>query len=497
MIPRLALGDLRERVRRPSYALTLLGAATLAYLAVPAADGHWTVVDAGGHRGVYDMAYVGAVVALGGALWLALGGFYVVRGAVARDRSTGVGEVLAVTPLRSLGYLSGKFLSNVAVLLSMVAVLVGVALVMWWTRGEDTAVDPVGLVLPFLVVTVPVVVAVAAVALVFDTVPGLRGGFADVLWIPVWMAVVLGGQSSRAPFGGIGVQTLADPFGAGMARAGIEAEGEFSLGFTRVDEPLVPVPWEGLALDGAFLTERLLIVAGAVVLVSVSAAWFRVRSTQPVPRVRAGARPGLRAARAFRLPAPRGLVWAELRILFAGVSVWWWLGAVVLGAAGLWLPVEAVRAVVLPACWIWPVLVWARVSTARVGTGVEALLAAYPGPVRRHVAGWAAGVLLAVLSGAGPLVRLAAAGDTAAVAAWCAGAVFVPALAAALGTLGRTPTLFRVLYPMLWYLAVNGIAAADFMGMTGEGPAAVLVAAVAGVLLAMALLAGQARRLSA
>lgn len=495
MIPRLALGDLRERVRRPSYALTLLGAAMLAYLAVPAADGHWTVVDAGGYRGVHDMAYVGAVVALGGALWLALGGFYVVRGAVARDRSTGVGGVLAVTPLRSLGYLAGKLLSNVAVLLTMVAVLVAVALVMWWTRGEDTAVDPVGLLLPFLVITVPVVVAVAAVALLFDTVPGLRGGFANILWIPVWAIVVLGSQSSGAPFGGIGVQTLADPFRAGMERAGTAVEGEFSLGFTRVDEPLVPVPWEGLAVDGAFLTERLLIAAGAVVLALVPAAWFRVRgTTRSVPHRRAGAVPGVRAV---RVPVPRGLVAAELWILLSGVSVWWWLGAVALGAAGLLLPVEAVRAVVLPACWIWPVLVWARVSTVQVGTGVEALLAAYPGPVRRQLAGWAAGVLLAVLFGAGPLVRLAAAGDTASVAAWCAGAVFVPALAAALGALSRTPTLFQALYPMLWYLAVNGIAAADLMGMTGRGPAAAPVVAVGALLLAVALFAGQARRLSA
>ncbi|PDP86982.1 hypothetical protein CQJ94_14295 [Glycomyces fuscus] len=495
MIPRLALGDLRERVRRPSYAVTLLGSAVLAYLAVPAADGHWTVVDAGGYRGVYDMAYVGAAVALGGALWLALGGFYVARGSVARDRSTGVGGVLAATPLRPPAYLAGKLLSNVAVLLSMVAVLVAVALVMWWTRGEDTAVDPVGLLVPFLVVTVPVVVAVAAAALLFDTVPGLGGGLGDILWIPVWTVVALGGQSSRAPFGGIGVQTLADPFAASMERAGIAVEGEFSLGFTKVEEPLTPIPWEGLAVDGAFLAERLLIVAAAVALALLPAVWLRVRGTRSAPWSGTREVPGARTVRALRALVPRDLVSAEFRILVSGVSVWWWLGSAVLGAAGLLLPVEAVRAVVLPACWIWPALVWARVWTVQVGTGVEALLAAYPRPARRQLAGWAAGVLLAVVSGAGPLVRLAAAGDTAAVAAWCAGAVFVPALAAALGALGRTPTLFQVLYPMLWYLAVNGVAAADPMGMTGTGPGPVPVVAAGVLLLAVALLAGQARRL--
>lgn len=86
--PAVAVG-LRTRLRRPSYAATLLASAGPAYLAVPAADGHWTVIDADGSRGDYDTAYVGAVVALAGALWLALGGFYAVRGAYWPPRRCG------------------------------------------------------------------------------------------------------------------------------------------------------------------------------------------------------------------------------------------------------------------------------------------------------------------------------------------------------------------------------------------------------------------------
>lgn len=40
------------------------------------------------------------------------------------------------------------------------------------------------------------------------------------------------------------------------------------------------------------------------------------------------------------------------------------------------------------------------------------------------------------------------------------GAAFIPAPAALLGTTGRTPTLFQVLSPVLWYTAANGIEAA-------------------------------------
>ena len=66
-------------------------------------------MNAGGYRGVYNSAYAGTVTALAGALWLMIGGFYVVRGAITRDQQTGVGQILAATPLRSAGYLAGKF----------------------------------------------------------------------------------------------------------------------------------------------------------------------------------------------------------------------------------------------------------------------------------------------------------------------------------------------------------------------------------------------------
>ncbi|WP_017540759.1 hypothetical protein [Nocardiopsis halophila] len=484
MILRLAAGDLRARVRRPSYAATLLASAGLAYLAVPAADGHWTVIDAGGYRGVYDMAYVGAVVALAGALWLALGGFYAVRGAVARDRTTGTGRVLAAAPLRAPSYLAAKFLSSLAVLASMVAALVGVALVMWWARGEDTAVDPAGLLLPFLVVTLPVMAAVAAAALLFDTVPGLRGGLGNLAWIPLWGAFVFMGNSGNEAFAGIGTRAFASSFGSGAERVDA-VTGEFSLGFTYVERPLTPMPWNGLDLGGGFLADRLALAAGAVAAVLLCALWFRLSATDPSRGPRTAPR---RSGRAWTadpaalLPPPRTLVGAELRILVSGVSAWWWLGAAGLLLAGLAVPAEAGRAL-LPVCWIWPVLLWAKIGTSAIASGVEGLMEAYPRPVARILAGWAAGVGLAALTGAGPLVRSVVEGDLPGVAAWCAGAAFIPALAALLGTTGRTPTLFQVLYPVLWYMAVNGIEAADFMGTHTPGPTSSVATAGAAALL--------------
>jgi hypothetical protein len=50
-------------------------------------------------------------------------GFYLVKGSVARDRETGVGQIMATTPLTRPLYTLGKWISNFAVLMLMVVIL--------------------------------------------------------------------------------------------------------------------------------------------------------------------------------------------------------------------------------------------------------------------------------------------------------------------------------------------------------------------------------------
>lgn len=162
---RLAAADFWDRVRRPAYAAILCAAVVLGYLATPGKDAGWVVMQIGRYRGEYNSAYIGMVVALAGAVWLCLGGFYVVRNAISRDESTGVGRLLAATPISNATYLLAKFLSSVLVLASMLGVLVVTAVVMQLARGEVLAIDPVELLKPFVLIALPLMVFTAAAAL--------------------------------------------------------------------------------------------------------------------------------------------------------------------------------------------------------------------------------------------------------------------------------------------------------------------------------------------
>ncbi|WP_018252699.1 ABC transporter permease [Salinispora mooreana] len=530
----LAVADFKDRVRRPAYAVILLAAVGLGYVAAPASDARWAVMYIGHHRGEYNSAYIGTLIALTSALWLTLGGFYVVRNAISRDESTGVGQLLAATPLRSVDYLLGKFLSSCLTLTSMVGVLAITAMVLQVARGEDRSIDPIALLTPFVVIAIPLVAFTAAMALLFESVPLLRSGLGNILWFFVWLVVAIGGQSPGAPLSGIGVHAVAESMARAMANQGIDnSEGGFSLGLVYLDNPLRTFTWDGLDLTAGYLGGRLSMIVLAMLLAVVPALWFArfdpSRGHGPVPGnavdpvgpavegpdlpmavvPSAAGRPATTTAAASVaiLPAkgvrrPGGylrLLTGEFRILIQGVSRWWWLGALLITVLGLTLPFDGVILAILPLSWVWPMLVWSRLGTQRYEYGVDAILGAYPWARRRLLAEWAAGVVLTALVGIAPAIRMLAAADAPGLAAWAAGALFIPSLALALGVLSRTHRLFQAIFVMWWYAAINDIAFLDFMGTARvdgvpAGPSPALFVGAAVVLVGLALVVGSARR---
>jgi len=514
----LAIADFRERTRRPAYLVTLAAAVGLGYLALPPATSLWVIMDAGGYRGSYNSAYVGTVSALAGTLWLMLGGFYVVRGAIVRDQRTRVGQILATTPLTTVDYLTGKLVSNLLVLASMTGVLAVTALVLQAVRGESTAVDPVALLLPFVLVTLPVMAVTSAAAVLFETVPVLRSGVGNVCWFFLWMVVATAG--SGVPLGGLG--EVAASMRRAMAAQGLPGAAEFSVGLTRVDHPLRVFTWHGLDPSGGFVVSRLVLVVVAVGLAVLPALWFGrfdPARTRPRPGPGGAAGPAVPAPGTLPEPVavaaphrPRALAYrplssgrarprlafwrllsGEFRILARGAPGWWWLVVAVLNAAclvvptGLAEPGDDVATVLLAVAWLWPVLVWSRLGTQRHENGLETLLGAYPARYRQVLAEWSAGVVLTAVTGLGPAVRMVVASDTPRVAAWAAGLLFIPSLALALGTVTRSHRLFQVAHVAMWYAAVNQVAAVDYLGvvLVDDRPAGPPPPVTAGVSLAL------------
>ena len=122
---------------------------------------------------------------------------------------------------------------------------------------------------------------------------------------------------------------------------------------------------------------------------------------------------------------------------------------------------------------------------------------AAPRPLLRQLpANWAAGVVVGLAATAPAVLRLLWQGETGWVGPLAA-ALFVPALALALGSSSGTPRLFEVAYLVLWYVGpLNGVAPLDFLGASGEGAqlgVPLVFAALAGPLLLLAMVARRGR----
>ncbi|MEV7597973.1 hypothetical protein AB0O91_11400 [Kitasatospora sp. NPDC089797] len=521
----LALADFRERRRRPGYLVVLLGTLALGLLAAPVGDSRWEVFQVTDLHGRYTSGYVGTVTALGGAVWLSLAGFGIVRGGIGRDERSGVGALLAATPLSRTGYLAGKFAGNLLLFGSMLLALAGTALAVQLVKGDSARVDVVRLLLPYVLITLPLLAAVAGCAVLFDTVPGLRGGPGAGVWFVVWLVLVLGAQTGGGP-DLLGLRRITASIRELLAADGRPVGGvEFGVGLTADNRVLGSFDWPGLGPGEAAgpAATGVLLVGAAVGIALLGGLWFRrfdgspgrggARGPGPGGTGRPGHPAGSGGGAAVppsepagfaldpaRLTAPRpgrggfDTLLGEVRILVRGQR-FWWAGAAALAVAAASVAPDGPRHAVLPFAMLWPVALWSRMGHRADGGSIDHLLAACPSPLRRGLAGLLAGIVPALAAAGAPALRLAAAGQSRAALGAVAGALLVPALALLCGSLSRGPRLFQSLYPVLWYGMVTHVAGLDFPGVSGgRAPAPVAVAGLAAALAAAALALDAIRR---
>ncbi|MEY2562810.1 MAG: hypothetical protein QOH88_1003 [Verrucomicrobiota bacterium] len=495
----LARADFLQRTRSYGFLITLGLMLYVAYIFVPPNHSSYATMTISGHRGLYNSAYLGSLMALLISPWLSLAGFYLVKNAVARDIQTGVGQILAATTLTKAHYTVGKAISNFAVLAVMVAVMGVAAVAMQLVRQEDASLHLGQIFTPLVVITLPLAAVVGSLAILFEAIPWLRGGLGNVVYFFVWIAAL----STRLASGG-GLHSQAnDLFGLGiiMPSLGTACEAAFpgsTLGKASFNMginiktgghfwDLTTFRWEGLAWTREIIMGRLWWLGLALGLALLAAAFFRrfdparegskqrpnKAGPVPEPLVEERVSPQTHSATLHPLARPRRfsfvfMVLAELRLALHGVSLWWYLVAAGLVAAGLFTPLFVSRGFLI-AAWIWPLLIWSAMGTREKRLRTDQIVFSTAHPLRRQLpACWLAGVIITAMIGGGTGARLLMAGDQLGLLAWTAGALFIPTMALALGVWSGSSKLFEVLYLFLWYLGpANHLGFLDFMGVTG------------------------------
>jgi hypothetical protein len=473
-IPRVvcasAQADFLERIRRYSFLFTLGLALYFGYLAAVGK----LMLRVGEFRGIYNSAWIGALLAMVGSSFISLAGFYFVKNTIQRDRETRVGEILASTPLSKFLYILGKFLSNFAVLSLMILVLALSAIVMQLVRAEDLHIHLWKLFAPLLLLAIPAMAVIAALAVTFETIPFLRGGFGNVAYFFLWTAMLAAPVATRSlTFDLSGLSIMRESM---IAASGLPLDNtgfSFSLEVGAMRAPAPTFRWEGISWTSDILLSRVALFAVALGLLFVASFLFdrfdparRYRSSavSPLPAVAAPARTSsaVTASPVRTLtPLPRSaahsrffaILAAEIRLLLKGQQWWWYLVAVGFIIACAAVPDPSARGMLLGCAWIWPILLWSSMGIREVQHQTHQLLFSAPHPISRQLpAVWLAGFVVAILTGSGFALRLLLSGNWRGLFAWLVGALFIPTAALALGIWSGSVKPFEILYTLLWYL---------------------------------------------
>lgn len=364
----LMRADFLERVRSYSFLAMLLFTIFVTYLFIPAPESIQVAgLQLGGYRAKYNSAWIGSMTVLLMGEFFLLFAFYFLRGATERDRRTGVGQILAATPMTRLVSALGKWWSNVAVIGAMVAIIIAAAAALQFIRGEENTLDLWALLTPFLFVLLPALIVIAAATVLFDCVNWLRGTVGNILFFFIAYPILtltldLAGNTILYPSI---YQACAAQF------SGCNPTRQIDAGMP----PLQGLPifqYEGVPWSPAIIAGRLgLIVAGA--LIALLAAWafqrfdpakeglwrpaIFTRRAKPGPVFHTGSQhapettpgPPFRPGKLTTIPRyppsnPSGIFWrilgAEARLTFKGIRWPWYLIALAILCASWFAPLE-------------------------------------------------------------------------------------------------------------------------------------------------------------
>lgn len=485
----LARADFFERVRRYSFLITLGLAAFLGY---QVAIGNLTLqLDT--YRGEFNSAWVGSMLSVIATFFFGWFGFYLVKGSVGRDRETGVGQIMATTPLTRSLYTFGKWASNFAILMTMVGVLAVAGIGIQFLAGENMRLELGPMLAPYIFIAMPMMALVAALAVLFETIGFLSGGFGNIAYFFFFIfSIIPFFESSMNPaLEPTGMVLLEQSMSLAVKEEYPDYTGGFVLGGTteRITDTF---QWTGVDWTPEIVLTRFALFGIAILLALFAAVFFdRFDPSRHKPAKMRAKKKALGSPGTFSpvpelasIPSIPNLIadvekkfsfstvlFSELRLLLKGQRWWWYAVAVGLIIAGLVTPVQASREIVLMLAWVWPILVWSGMGNLELRHNVQQLTFSSAAPLWRQLpAVWLAGFLVAVVTGSGVMLRLLFASHSAGLLAWVAGAVFIPSMALALGVWSGNSKVFEVLYVSIWYIGpLNRVPALDYLGASGEG----------------------------
>ncbi len=472
--------DYLQRTRSYTFLITLCASLAIAYTFVPAPNANYSTIRIADYIGFYNSAWFGYVTAIMASVFLSLIGFYLVNSGIKKDIDTKVGQIVAATPITNFKYLFSKMLSNFLVLLTIVAAIFLMSIILFFSYNDEVSFELFQFVKPYLLITIPAVFFIAVLAVIFEVILGKYSilqnvGFFFLFSLMLAFTPKNEVQFSFDVFGNrivihqleesvrkITNTTELTSMSIGYSKGNVNNTKKFE--FTGIDFPISFIIsrflWIlfGIGLIGLIspvfhrfsIKERLTIKKSLKVLEKQTASKDIVISNLPTPQINYSILPLLKT---------------EIMFLFRKGKKWLWfvniIGIVLLTV----LPLTIAHQIVLPVLWFLQVHRLSDITTKETTNNIHHFAFTAYKPITRLLSSqiFAAIILIFVLS-LPLLIRLLITFDYFASISIFLGGIFIVFFAALLGILTKGKKLFEVLFFMISYANINGIAFLDYFG---------------------------------
>lgn len=226
---------------------------------MPSLTNGYEIFYMGGVRGIYNSTWLGVMAAALPIILLWLPGFYLLRSQITEDSQLKIGQIIASTPISKLRYIGGKFLANFTILILLDILFTVGIMIMQLIRMESMSINFLDYLAPLIFITVPHLLVLAALTIIFDVIPFLRGSIGNISIFIIWVFLTMLSftkAGSSADLFGIGYLTNGMLDGAKKFYPSIP--NNISFGYYANEGVTSTFNWEGMQWDSGFLQSRLI-----------------------------------------------------------------------------------------------------------------------------------------------------------------------------------------------------------------------------------------------
>lgn len=473
--------DLKQRMRQNNFTVTLVLMSVLTLLFFPAPDAQYQTLVINDYRGIYNSEWIGICLAMLNALFLPLICFFLIKNAIAMDRQLNTAELIASTPISKTSYVLAKWFGNIVILTIIVLVMILTSIVIQLFYGESYFINLWALVWPQLVFVFPLMVAIAAVAILFESIKWLSGSLGNIIYFFVWVGSIVQSIESVSGIGAVINEIEVDittrfPAQDGTTNVGVSINEGESVIKTFVWHGLEPttqhfwamIPMLGFSalciLIAVFAFDRFSQSSHADITTKKS----RLSNTPLVSRLAEVVGTAFKYVTQFTQFTQ--LLRLELKLLTKGRSVYWVLGLLGLNIAQFFVSKTLLITLILPLSWLWCLLVISQLGMKDKRHGVAEIMAySRCEKVWHELASYFAAWLVLFLASFVSIALFVVSLEWLLLLQLFIAISFTSALAMFCGSVSGSQRLFEGIYLLVWYLGpIQSALYLDFFGVNSQ-----------------------------